>query len=213
MLTLAQRADMFNAALPKGQEAARLHVAQEQGHDVLYGRWLGGQDYRNRSRYYGATPHGYLQRMAVLFSDVPRSTVFRGRRFPSTLHAFSGSLPRGWHARLDLHRRFAGGGQWFRQGSVYDAGRVFAGWPGFRLLHADPPYSAQDAERYGTAGCHRLRATAALRRVAAPGAFLVWLDTAWPQHRKSDWVTVGRIVLTRSTNHRTRDVSIFQRQP
>jgi hypothetical protein len=39
----------------------------------------------------------------------------------------------------------------------------------------------------------------------------VWLDQVWPMHRKDEWRTVGRILLQRSTNHRVRLVSIFER--
>jgi len=44
-----------------------------------------------------------------------------------------------------------------------------------------------------------------------PVLHLVWLDTVWPMHRKAEWRTVGRILLQRSTNHRARIVSIFER--
>jgi hypothetical protein len=33
----------------------------------------------------------------------------------------------------------------------------------------------------------------------------------WPMHRKDEWRTVGRIMLVRSTNHRVRCVTIFER--
>ena len=45
-----------------------------------------------------------------------------------------------------------------------------------------------------------------------PAAFVVWLDTVWPMHRKDTWRTVGRILLQRSTNHRVRLVTLFERQ-
>lgn len=58
---------------------------------------------------------------------------------------------------------------------------------------------------------NRGKATRALAQVVDPGGFLVWLDTVWPMHRKAEWRTVGRILLQRSTNHRARIVSIFER--
>jgi hypothetical protein len=53
---------------------------------------------------------------------------------------------------------------------------------------------------------------AAIAQVIQPGLHLVWLDTVWPMHRKAEWRTVGRITLLRSTNHRLREVSIFERR-
>lgn len=40
---------------------------------------------------------------------------------------------------------------------------------------------------------------------------LVWLDVVWPMFRKSEWRTVGRITVIRSTNHRARIATIFER--
>jgi hypothetical protein len=51
-----------------------------------------------------------------------------------------------------------------------------------------------------------------LARVTEPGGHVVWLDTVWPMHSKEEWRTVGRICLIRSTNHRVRLISIFERQ-
>ncbi|MND07635.1 hypothetical protein D3C83_297470 [compost metagenome] len=53
---------------------------------------------------------------------------------------------------------------------------------------------------------------AAIARVTIVGGHLVWLDTTWPMHRKAEWRTVGRITIVRSTNHRVRMISIFERQ-
>ena len=44
-----------------------------------------------------------------------------------------------------------------------------------------------------------------------PGGWLVWLDTQLPMYRKDQWTNVAQIGLVRSTNHRVRLVSIFQR--
>lgn len=180
--------------------ASQLTVVTEQGHDVLYGIWLFGNDYRNRSRLYGAYPPGYLTRVWALFSDITPS-----RR--TVLHVFSGSLRRSSkYLRLDSQPRRRAD----IVGSVYDVGRRLRGRR-FKLVFADPPYSKADAEKYGTAMVDRGRALRALARVTARGGFVVWLDTTWPMHRKTQWRTVARIAVVRSTNHRTRMVTIFQR--
>jgi 16S rRNA G966 N2-methylase RsmD len=119
------------------------------------------------------------------------------------LHVFSGSLPAGPYVRCDSLQDAE------LRCSVYD---LAATTPAkFRLVLADPPYSAADAVKYGTPMVDRRRAMAALAGVVEPGGFVVWLDQVWPMHSKREWVTVGRILLQRSTNHRVRVVSIFER--
>ena len=165
---------------------------------MCYGVWVIGNDYRNKTAYYGAYPPGFLDRVQALFPDVAAA---------DTLHAFSGSLPAGDYARLDINPAQ----QPDVVGSVYDAERLFAARARFELVIADPPYSQEDAMHYNTTMIDRRRATAALAAVVAPGGHLVWLDTVWPMHNKKQWLTVGRIFLLRSTNHRVRLVSIFER--
>lgn len=199
-LRMTDRAASFEQAYTKWH-ASWPRVSQEQGRDVLYATWLIGNDYRNKSALYGAYPNGYLARVAALFPDAGENT----------LHAFSGSLPPGPYSRLDLIDRCGVPDIRFHQGSVCDAPLIFDGRSRFNLVIADPPYSAADAERYGTPMVDRRRAIAALATVTKPGGHLVWLDTVWPMHSKRDWLTVGRITLVRSTNHRVRLATIFER--
>lgn len=195
-MTLATRAEHYAHVFAKWP-ASHLRVVQEQGADVLYGTWQIGSCYKNDSDLYGAYPRGFLERVFGLFPDLWSRRV---------LHAFSGSLPKStWHVRLDLNPA--------RQPDV--VGNVTAPpFPpeSFDLVLADPPYSKADAEAYGTPMIDRRLATTGLATVTKPGGFLVWLDTCWPMHRKDEWRTVGRICLIRSTNHRVRLVSIFERQ-
>lgn len=199
-MTLEDRAAAFNAAFAKWP-ASHLHVVEEQGQPVLYGRWLIGNDYRNRSPLYGAYPAGYLARVLALFPDAGEHV----------LHAFAGSLPPGPYSRIDLVDRCGVPDLRFHQCDVCQVAEVFQA-KRFRLVLADPPYSQTDAEQYGTPMVNRGRATAALAQVVTPGGHLVWLDVCWPMHRKAEWQTVARITLLRSTNHRVREISIFQRQ-
>lgn len=194
-MTLRDRAAAYAAAF-----AGRppLQVVREKARDVLYGVWMGGQNYRSRSSFYGSYPPGYLDRVMALFPDVPPT--------PETvLHVFSGSLPPGPYARVDSHQpaEYAC--------NVYDLPTQAAGQQ-WRLAIADPPYSAADAQRYGTPPLDRGRALRALASVVAPGGHLVWLDCVWPMHLTQQWITVGRITFVRSTNHRVRLVSIFERR-
>lgn len=199
-MTLDARIAAFKQAYGKWP-ASWPHLVTEGGRDVLYATWLIGNDYRATSKLYGAYPPGYLARVLALFPDVPSC---------STLHVFSGSLPERKYWRLDSHRSAE------IRGSVYEAralvNRDVAPDCSFPLQIADPPYSAEDAAKYGTPMINRGRALRALAEIAQPGGHLVWLDTVWPMHRKVEWVTVGRIAIVRSTNHRVRMATIFERQ-
>jgi hypothetical protein len=99
-MTLRERLDAFKATYAKWP-ASWPWLVQEQGHDVLYGVWVIGNDYRNRTRYYGAYPAGYLERVMALFPDVAQD-VQDDRNHSHLLHVFSGSLPKGRYERCDL---------------------------------------------------------------------------------------------------------------
>lgn len=209
MLAIADRVACYNATWPDrppmvdGDEwVTKTWMASEgQGHDrhpVAYGIWVVGAAYGNESDYYGAHPRTYLERVWSMFPDVVPQT-------DTVLHAFSGSLPAGLYSRCDL-----------RQPSEYPCAvdRLPERLLGrkFRLCFADPPYSAEDAVHYGTPMVNRGQCMRSLAACVEVGGHVVWLDTVWPMHRKSQWRTVGRICLVRSTNHRVRLVSIFERR-
>lgn len=163
---------------------------------VAYGRWVLGNDYKNRSGYYGAYPPSYVERVMALFPDaIP----------DRTLHVFAGMLPPGPYVRLDIRPEC----QPDVLGSVYDVGSLV---PSQRLVLADPIYSEADAKHYGVPMVNRKKAIEAIADVVEPGGHLVWLDTQWPMHAKRQWRTVGRIAITRCTQHRIRDCTIFERQ-
>lgn len=199
-MTIADRIRAFRVTYAKWP-ASWPYLVKEGGRDVLYATWMLGNDYRNKTRFYGAYPPGYLDRVKALFPDIDGIDVARGEL--QILHAFSGSLPPGAYVRCDAVQDAE------CQCSVYDLTPAFSGT--FPLVFADPPYSAADAAKYETGMVDRRRATAALAQVTRVGGHLVWLDTVWPMHRKAEWLTVGRIAIVRSTNHRVRMATIFER--
>lgn len=194
-MTLAERVDAFQRAYAKWP-ASWPWLVREKDRDVAYGVWMIGNDYRNKTRYYGSYPPGYLDRVMALFPDAG----------VSVLHVFSGSLPKSFlYTRCDLRQDAE------IRCSVYDLPTMILDCRP-RLVVADPPYSKADAVQYGTPMINRGRALQALAQVTAPGGHLAWLDTCWPMHRKTEWATVGRILVQRSTNHRARVLSIFERR-
>lgn len=184
MMNIQERSEAFALAFPKWP-ASWPTVVVEQGRLVLYAIWMLGNDYRATSSLYGAYPPNYLKRVRALF------------------HAFRGSLPSGPYSRCDAVREA-------EYPMPIDKLPEAVSAP-FRLVYADPPYSAEDAKRYGPKMIHRGRTMRHLAQVTAPHGHLVWLDTIWPMHRKAEWLTVGRIAIVRSTGHRVRMCTIFRR--
>jgi hypothetical protein len=206
---LQDRCELYKAAFPEFP-ASWPWIGYERGLPVIYAVWVIGNDYRNRSKLYGAYPRGYLERVLALFPDIvaeSKRDVARGG-YPAILHAFSGSVRKNrlW-IRMDANKAR-------RPDIVGDVCRAHdhLRQRTMRLVLADPPYTGPDAKKYGTPMVNRGAATRGLAEVTAPGAFMAWLDTTWPMHRKSEWRTCGRIMVQRSTNHRVRALTLFERR-
>lgn len=173
------------------------------------GTWQIGACYKNPNSLYGAYPHGYLARVHAMFPDAGR-----------VLHVFSGGLDL-VHARaqipapspeivlVDVHGPEQGRFPTW-QGDLFDYCALLSTQGLHDLVLADPPYSAEDAKNYDTPMVNRGAVMRALRKVTRTGGNLVWLDTVWPMHRKTEWKCWGQIGLVRSTNHRVRLVSFFE---
>lgn len=82
---------------------------------------------------------------------------------------------------------------------------------GISAVVTDPPYSEEDASHYGRCLVNRNRVVSECFKVLRDGGFLVWLDQVLPMYRESEFTLVGTIGVVRSTNHRFRIVSIFQK--
>jgi hypothetical protein len=217
------RARFYNEAFP-----ARPALGYSNG--WVTGTWAIGACYKNPNKLYGAYPYGYLDRVHSMFPDARK-----------ILHVFSGGLTEeqamsqvGW-VRKGNHSIYSSSEEPFKglfpladvgmqlvdmhgpedgryptwQGDVTAMPEEWAGR--FDLVLADPPYSAADAVKYDCPPPNRAKVMRELHRVTANGGNLVWLDQVWPMHRKDMWKTWGHIGLVRSTNHRMRLVSMFQK--
>lgn len=168
----------------------------------LVGTWIMGNDYQVKSKYYGGYPNTYLRRVKALFSDKVRP-----------LHLFSGevdlSIIPGDTVDLTLASALAHP----RGGMHYtDDAQTLTRVPleKYDLVLADPPYSAEDAEHYHTSMVKRNLVFRALSRVK-PGTHIVWLDQVLPMWRKDTFRLTGVVGLVRSTNHRFRIMSVYER--
>jgi hypothetical protein len=125
-----------------------------------YGYWVIGNNYRVASGYHGGYPPTYLERLRVLFPDKQRVVhLFSGK---VDLTAFPGDT-------VDINPAL--------NPTFVDDAQALEWVPLelYALALADPPYSDEAAERYGTTMVDRNRVLRALERLPL-GANLVWLD-------------------------------------
>lgn len=171
--------------------------------DKMYGMFVLGQNYRNKSKLYGAFPPNLLLRICSFFPDKK-----------NILHPFGGSLtakqviedaPWATHTRVDLIVDDVR--QPDMQADVHDLPLPDATYD---LVIADPPYSSADAKKYSTPMINRRKVMEEFRRVSVNNGHLVWLDTMMPMFSKKHWELMGLIGIVRSTNHRVRLLSFFK---
>lgn len=161
----------------------------------VFGIWEMGQNYRVKSTYYGGYPHGYLKRVRALFPDKQRVLhLFSGM---VDLEAFPGDTV---DINPDLNPTYVDDAQTLLQVPLetYD------------LVLADPPYSVEDAEHYQTTMVKRNVVMRALQRLPV-GAHVVWVDQVKPMYRADAFKLVAQIGMSKSTNHRYRIVTVFER--
>jgi len=183
--TLEDRAFFYKDAFPKWP----MPRTEERWID---GIWVLGNDYRG-SGYYGAYPPNYVKRVMSMFPDAS-----------NVLHLFSGSLPTGNYTRFDLKEDADVVGDAHELSFYFEPAT-------FDLILADPPYSQEDAEHYGTPLISRNRVVTECAAILEPGGYLVWLDQVLPMFRKDTLFLCGLFGIVRSTNHRFRVASIFRR--
>ena len=185
-MTLQDRCDAYAAAFPDWPAPS-----VQQGR--IYGIWFLGNDYRG-SGYHGAFPPNFVKRVMSMFPGMG-----------NVLHLFSGSLPKGdytrFDAREDIEAEIHGDAESLST-------HLAPSWAD--LIIADPPYTGEDAEKYGQPMVNRNRVVEECHKVLRPGGFLIWLDQVMPMYRKVDWDLAGVIGIFRSTNHRFRCCCIFQ---
>ena len=81
----------------------------------------------------------------------------------------------------------------------------------YSLVLADPPYSIEDCDHYGTCMIKRNKVFKECYKVMEKGGILIWLDQVLPQYRKIEFDILARIGMVKSTNHRFRVITIFKK--
>ena len=166
------------------------------GDGRIVGVWIMGNDYRVQSTFYGGYPAGYLKRIKALFPDKNR-----------VLHLFSGKvdlaiLP---GKTVDINAD--------NTPDYVDDAQTLALVPleEFDLVCADPPYSVEDCDHYQTTMIRRNVVMRTLGARMTSGAHVVWLDQVLPMFRKDQFSIAGVIGMVKSTNHRFRVITIFEK--
>jgi len=162
----------------------------------IVGTWIMGNAYGVKSGYYGGYPHGYLKRVKAMFPDKL-----------AALHVFSGRVDQSaWPGdTVDFDPA--------AEPTYVDDAQSLNDVPlgKYDIILADPPYSVEDAEHYRPAMVKRNKVMDALSRCRT-GTHVVWLDQVLPMYRKADWKIIGVIGMVKSTNHRFRVVTIFEKR-
>jgi hypothetical protein len=188
-LTWSERIENYRRVI--GRSA---YMTYEDG--WAYGVWFLGNSWAVKSGYYGGYPQGYLKRVRALFPD---------KQVP--LHLFSG--------RVNVEE-FPGDtvdiNPTLNPTYVADA-HTLADVPveKYDLILADPSYSAEDADHYGTPLVDRNKVVRVLAERMRPGAHLAWLDQAQPMYRKDALKPEAAIGIVRSTMHRYRCLLVWRR--
>lgn len=161
-----------------------------------YGVWFLGNSWAVKSQYYGGYPHGYLKRVRALFPD----------KF-MVLHLFSGKIDLTEFPghTCDLNAELL-------PTYIADAHNLaHVPLELYDIILADPPYSGEDANHYGTPLVNRDKVVEQLGERMQRGAHLAWLDQAQPTYRKAELKPEAAVGLVRSTKHRYRTLLIWRK--
>lgn len=162
----------------------------------LYGTWVMGNNYQVKSEYYGGYPHGYLKRIKGLFPDKK-----------NVLHLFSGQVGKDIFDGTTIDINPDNNPDVL--GSADNLSKLFN--REFDLILADPPYSIEDCDHYQTTMIKRNVVLRECAKVLKEKGHLVWLDQVLPMYRKDEFKVIGYIGMVKSTNHRFRVITIFER--
>lgn len=166
------------------------------GDGRIVGTWIMGNDYRVKSQYYGGYPAGYLKRVASLFPDKKK-----------VLHLFSGKVDTEIIPGDTVDCSGANNPTFIANAETLSNVELSK----YDLVLADPPYSIEDCEHYGTPMVNRNKVMVNLGLRLTPGCHVVWLDQVLPMYRKDQFCIDGVIGMVKSTNHRFRVITIFRK--
>jgi len=160
----------------------------------IYGVWYCGTAWA-KVRLYGQYPPGFLKRALALFPGIEDDRI---------LHVPSGTVE-GPGMTVDLIRDKVRRPK--VQASCDDL--PFKD-DSFDLILSDPPYSAEDAKKYGCPPWPMKRFMKEASRVLVPGGVLGVLDLKYPSYYRKNWQLIGLICVVTGFLRATRMFSLFK---
>jgi hypothetical protein len=159
----------------------------------VYGWWYFGNLYKRVKGYHGEYPPSYLRRMRALFPGLS-----------PVLHVFGGTVPPAdGEFKIDINPKL--------KPDVCCNAQLLPFKPNtFEIVYADPPYTKEDARKYGYKMPNARLVLRSIRSVVKEGAILVWMDLRVPLFSKYYWELIGTIGLFTGTNRVVRTCAIFR---
>jgi hypothetical protein len=191
-MTIKQRIENYELEFGKWKDSIP-HLSESE--EKFYGMWVLGNDYKNKSpiKLYGSFPPNLLRRVMAFFPDKKE-----------ILHAFSGSLPKGDYTRIDINEKLEPD----IICNIEELNLINV----FDLVIVDPPYSRDDSLRYGFPYPNKKKCFNNLVDSLVKTGHLVWLDTSMPMYSNEKVKLIGIMGIVRSTNHRFRCLSFFEKR-
>lgn len=159
----------------------------------IYGVWYCGTAFQ-KAKYYGQYPQTFVKRIRAMFPEERMLHLCCGMcHIDNAVNVDIQPLPEAdiignAEGPLDLPTEF------------------------FDVILIDPPYSQEDATRYGVRRLVRpAKVMAEAKRLLVPGGWLLWLDEKYPTFRRRDWNLRGLIAIVLGAGRRTRILSMFQK--
>ncbi len=183
--SLQERANFYNITFPNYAKHAWLQASDSW----LWGIWSIGNNYKG-SGYHGSYPPGYLKRVMSMFPDAE-----------NILHLFSGSLDESVSGdRFDINPSLKPD----ICGDAHDLSNLVN--KSYDLIIADPPYTEEDANKYGVSLVNRNKVLKECIKILDKGGYIIWLDMTLCMYKKEELKRCISIGIERSTNHRFRQL-------
>ena len=162
----------------------------------IYGVWYCGTAWQ-KSKIYGQYPPKFLERALALFPEIPSNKI---------LHCPSGSVT-GPGMTVDLIKDDVRCPQ-----ICASADSLPFANSSFKLWLADPPYSEEDAKKYGCKKFPLVGMVREAQRVLEPGGYLGVLHLYYPSYSRKIWELKALIAVITGFNRATRIFSILQKK-
>lgn len=161
-------------------------------HGWIYGLWFCGTSFQ-KAIYYGQYPSTFVKRIKTMFPTERMLHLCCGRcHIEGATNVDIKPLP-----EVDL---------------IADVEKLPLVDRSYEVVLIDPPYSQEDASRYGVKRLIRSgKVMEEVKRVLVSGGWLLWLDEKYPSYRRKEWSLRGLVGIVTGFERRVRVLSMFQK--